>query len=233
MRVTSVLLAVTLAAATLVTPYAAAQAGEVGSTVVGGGPASSGPWAAGLYTADGGFGFFCSGTIIAKRWVLSAHHCVSAYKADHVYVGNVNLYKGTRAKVRRVVTSPDSDFALLELSTDVTATYAPLATADPRVGAAVDFYGWGTTSREDEQTLSPFLKKGTLRVIDYGEDVYGGPSIHGEKINAVAGYGDSGGPMFSNGKLVGVCSWGDMEYVHSDYGSVAKNRSWIRRTAGV
>jgi secreted trypsin-like serine protease len=233
MRVKSILVAVTVAAAAIVAPAVAAQASAVGPNVVGGGPASSGPWAAGLYTADGGFGFFCSGTIIAKRWVLSAQHCVAGFTADHVYVGDVNAYKGTRAKVKRVVTSPDTDFALLELRTDVKATYPPLATADPQVGAPVDFYGWGTTSQEDEWTMSPILKKGTLRVIGYGEDVYGGPSIHGEKIDAVAGYGDSGGPMFYDGKLVGVCSSGDLEYLHSDYGSVARNRDWIRDTAGV
>jgi secreted trypsin-like serine protease len=232
MRVKSILAALTVAAA-LLAPYAAAQAGEVSPNVVGGGPATSAPWAAGLYTNQDNFGFFCSATIIAKRWVLSAQHCVAAFSADYVRVGNLKRNQGTRASVRRVVKSPNSDFALVELSTDVKATYAPLATANPPARATVDIYGWGTMSADDPYTLSPVLKKGRLRVVNIGQDIFGGPSIHASKVDAVAGYGDSGGPMWYGGKVVGVCSWGDNGYTTSDYGSVAANRSWIRRTAGV
>ncbi len=229
MRIKSTLAALALAATALLTPVAAAQAGEVTPKVVGGGPASSGPWAAGLYN-DGGF--FCSAAIIAKRWVLSARHCVEG-STDYVRVGNVKMNEGARADVRRVVTSPSSDFALVELRTDVEATYAPLATADPPAGASVDIYGWGTMSAEDPYTLSPVLKIGRMRVLSIGQDYFGGPSVHAQKIDAVAGYGDSGGPMWHAGKVVGVCSWGDMEYVHSDYGSVTANRAWIRSVSGV
>ena len=232
MRGQSVLVAVSLAAAALVAPFAVAQAGEVKPNVVGGGPASNAPWATGLYTTIEDFGFFCTATIIAPRWVLSARHCMD-FPAEYVLVGNLEKDKGTRADVSRVVTSPDSDFALIELATDVKATYAPLATADPPAGVSVDIYGWGTMSAEDPGTLSPVLKKGTMRVVEMGEDLFGGPSVHAEKVDAVAGYGDSGGPMWYGGKVVGVCSHGDLEYITSDYGSVTANRDWIRDVAGV
>jgi secreted trypsin-like serine protease len=233
MRVKSIIAAAALAAAVLVTPYAVANAsdgGGFGPNVVGGGKVSSAPWAAGLYT---GSGFFCSGTIIASRWVLSARHCVEAYTPQYVRVGNVRMGQGTRANVSRVVKTSNADFALLQLGTSVNASYAPLASADPPARATVDFYGWGTTSREDTSTLSDVLKKGTLRVVNSGRDVFGGRSIHGAKLNAVAGYGDSGGPMWYGGRVVGVCSWGDNDYTTSDYGSVTANRTWIRNTAGV
>jgi secreted trypsin-like serine protease len=233
MRVKSILAAAALAAAALVTPYAVANAsdgGGIGPKIVGGGTVSSAPWAAGLYT---GSGFFCSGTIIASRWVLSARHCVEAYTAQYVRVGNVRMGQGTRATVSRVVKTANADLALLQLSSAVSATYAPLASSDPGAGVNVDIYGWGTTSREDESTLSDVLKKGTLRVVNYGRDIHGGRSIHARKVNAVAGYGDSGGPMWYGGKVVGVCSWGDNDYTTSDYGSVTANRSWIRKTAEV
>jgi secreted trypsin-like serine protease len=233
MRIKSIIAVAALTAAALLAPHAVANASDGAGfepKVVGGGKVSSAPWAAGLYT-DGGF--FCSGTIIASRWVLSARHCVNSYTARYVLVGNVRLGQGTRAKVSRVVKSSNTDFALLQLSGAVAASYAPLASADPPTRASVDIYGWGTTSREDTSTMSDVLKKGTLRVLNLGTDIGGGRSIHAQKINAVAGYGDSGGPMWYGGKVVGVCSWGDNDYTTSDYGSVAANRSWIRNTAGV
>jgi secreted trypsin-like serine protease len=230
----SILAAVTLAAAaTLVTPYAAAQADEIRPNVVGGGPVASAPWAAGLYT-DGSFG--CSGAIIASRWVLTARHCVGGGSPTHVRIGDVRLNQGTNVRVTRVVEAPNADMALLRLSRAVNTTYAPVASADPPVGASTEIYGWGTTlvgEPSPENPVSPVLKIGIMRVLSIGEDVFGGPSIHAQKIDAVAGYGDSGGPMWHDGQVVGVCSHGDLEYVHSDYGSVTANRDWIRETAGV
>jgi hypothetical protein len=55
--------------------------------------------------------------------------------------------------------------------------------------------------------------------------------VQSRRISGTAGYGDSGGPQFYDGRLVGVCSTGD--YVYQTYGSISANRSWIRRVAGV
>ena len=148
-------------------------------------------------------------------------------------IGDVRINRGTSVTVNRVVKTSGADLALLRLSRAVDTTYAPLAPADPPSGATVQIYGWGTIAVGEGAPLSDVLKRGSMRVVNLGQDYFGGRSIHARKINGVAGYGDSGGPMWYGGKVVGVCSWGDMEYVHSDYGSVTANRDWIRRTAGV
>jgi secreted trypsin-like serine protease len=64
-----------------------------------------------------------------------------------------------------------------------------------------------------------------------GEDGYGGRGVESKVDSGGPGYGDSGGPQMYEGRVVGVCSWGD--YTNQVYASVAAHRDWIRETTGI
>jgi secreted trypsin-like serine protease len=233
MRLRSVLGSIALATTMLVAPYAVANA-QTGDNVVyepkiiGGETVATAPWATGLYYNGA---FFCSGALIASRWVLTARHCIEDGGPTDVRIGDVRISRGTRVTVDRIVKTSGADLALLRLGRAVNTSYAPLASADPPKGATNWIYGWGTIEVGENAPLSDVLKRGSQRVVGDGRDYFGGRSVRSQKINGTAGYGDSGGPMWYGGKVVGVCSTGD--YVYTDYGSVAANRDWIRRTSGV
>ena len=187
---------------------------------------SSAPWAAAVLSNGS---FTCSGTIISANYVLTARHCISGTMS--VRVGSVNRTSGG---VTRTVssTSTRSDLALMRLSSPITASYMPLASADPPVGSTNSIYGWGMTCYSG-CSPSTVLKTATVRVTSTNQtDAYGGRAIGSTAGSGNAWRGDSGGPEVYNGAQVGVASTADgrsQQY----YGSVAYNRAWIRSTAGV
>jgi secreted trypsin-like serine protease len=225
MRLRHVLAALgTTAAAALVIIPATARASDVSPSIIGGGTVSSAPWSAQIYTNGR---FTCSGTIIAARWVLTAHHCVQPNLS--VRVGDVRLGSGTSATVARSVTR--NDLALLNLDRAINTTFSPLGDTDPTVGATNSIYGWGMTCYSGCNPASQ-LKTATVRVSGFTTDAYGGRAIASTRINGNAWKGDSGGPETYNGKQVGVASTADGS-TRQNYASVPFNRSWIRSTSGV
>ena len=230
-RVTSLLGALVLALAAAPAGAAPTSRDSGGPTtqIIGGGHVSSAPWAAALYYSDG---FYCSGTIIAPRWVMTARHCIYEGHAMSVRVGNVHHPSGTYANVRRVVQARGADLALLNLDRTVNTTYAAIAGADPRPNTTNNIYGWGTTEPGENAPLSDRLKTATVRVTSAnGTDYFGGRAIRSRVQSGGPGYGDSGGPQLAGGRLVGVCSTGD--YTYQQYTSVNAYRGWIRDTAGI
>lgn len=220
---------IALVAALLVAwaPVSPVRAAE--PTIIGGGYASSGPWSAALYYSDG---FYCSGSIIAPRWVLTAQHCVYDGYAMSVRVGNVHHQSGRFATVQRVVRASGADMTLLYLDRAINTTYARLASADPPIGSTNDIFGWGTVEPGENAPMSDRLKTATVRVTSNNDrDYFGGRAVRSRVASGGPGYGDSGGPQFYNGRQVGVCSTGD--YTYQSYASVAANRTWIRNVAGV
>ncbi|WP_116115065.1 S1 family peptidase [Amycolatopsis ruanii] len=225
--ISTVLAAAGIAAGGAAPAFAAGPAVE--PFIVGGSTVSSAPWAAAVFV-DGQFN--CSGTIIASRWVLTAKHCLGSGMT--VRVGSVYRSSGgVTATVTRQVANPSSDFALLQLGTSISTTYARLAGAGQAVGSTNSIYGWGRTSYDG--SAAEQLKTATVRNTRIGgscTDAYGGRAICSTGVNGVAWKGDSGGPQMANGVQVGVASMADGSSSQI-YGSVAANRSWITRTAGV
>lgn len=131
------------------------------SRIVGGECAQPGdwPWQVGLYesgTDNGKDKFFCGGSVIARRFVLTAAHCVVARRPGDVLVveGSHRLGEGRRVPVSRVISyetyhsqTRENDIALLELGAD--AASAPVSYAGPAdraleaTGGQAVVTGWG------------------------------------------------------------------------------------------
>ncbi|MCB1777511.1 MAG: trypsin-like serine protease [Candidatus Competibacteraceae bacterium] len=197
------------------------------------------PWVAGLVPtaqANAYAGFFCSGSLIATNWVVTAAHCVENESPDDldVVVGVHDLEHdlangiGQRLGVKRIVVNPqwnpatnDADIALLELKQ--AASYPPIpiySGQDALVNQAALILGWGKT-RPRSWNISPVLLEATLPIIT---NAVCATALAPETITnnmLCAGYatggtdtcqGDSGGPLVidadSNAQLAGITSWG-------------------------
>ncbi|CAK1595402.1 unnamed protein product [Parnassius mnemosyne] len=212
-----------------------------------------------LYPYHVAYGSNCGGAIIDKKWVITAGHCGSK---PYIRVGSKYLNQGTRIAVKNNYVHGmwsaekkdhpfDYDFQLLELETPLKFNdhVQPVKIAhieDMVVGKVISVTGWGNT--EENGPYSDVLR--AVRV----------PIISKEKCQNVpfpyfrntltprmfcAGYdegdmdacqGDSGGPAVSDGRLLGMVSFGYGCATPGSYGvysKVAKVRSWIEMITGL
>ena len=197
------------------------RAGDVKPHIIGGSPVSSAPWGVQVSSS----GAFCSGSIMAPLWVLTAAHCTSGSMS--VKVGDVRLGFGTSARVVQNYTRGDT--ALLRLDQPINTTYVQLADSDPPVGSITEIYGWGGTC-DGNCPLAPVLKTATVRVTGYSDSPEG-RMIEATQVSGIAFHGDSGGPMFYQGRQIGTCTGGGGRNVV--YPSVANVLTWIRSVTGV
>lgn len=199
-------------AATMALPLTSAHA------ISGGRAVASAPWAVQVYN-DGHFA--CTGTMLTDRWVLTAYHC---YNDDPgrmtVRIASVRIGHGVKAdvtKIRHLETNGVDDVALFRLAKPVNAPHIKLADTDPRKGAVVNIYGYGSDDTPKN------LRTATNRVTAVKHDDLIGRAIWTKKLSGAAEPGDSGGPAFYKGKQVGVL------FGPGEYSSIASHRTWIRR----
>ncbi|XP_042874780.1 transmembrane protease serine 6-like [Penaeus japonicus] len=218
--------------------------------IVGGSPSEEHAWSwvASLRTSGGRH--FCGGTLVSVRHVVTAAHCVKAYRwflsLLHVVVRGGN---GSAEGVSAVAIHPqyrrrnvhDYDLAVLTLKRDlvVSASLPPacLPLATTRSSGPATVVGWGRL--QENGTATPNLHEALVEILPhescraYGE-LYTDSMLCGGGEGQDACQGDSGGPLLqevsSKWYLVGVVSFGkgcgrpDYPGVYAD---VSKSTKWI------
>jgi secreted trypsin-like serine protease len=236
MRLTTAIAGAVLAALSLApaTASAAPEDPNMSPMIIGGSDASNFPYAARL--------FFngrenCSATKIAPQWILTAEHCVSGSGTYTFRAGSLDQTSGGQlVTANQIIKHPSADLALARVSTSMSAPFAPLGST-VSVGETVKIYGWGATctNQPEINCQSRYLKVADTRVTTTnGRDYRGGQAISVRRIDGIAAGGDSGGPMFADGRQVGVASTSDRSSV-SNYTNINNTsyRAWIRQYAGV
>ncbi|WP_433968307.1 S1 family peptidase [Tunturiibacter gelidiferens] len=207
--------------------------------IIGGQPAKieDNPWQVAIlasHVPDNWAAQFCGGSIIAKRWVLTAAHCVDeGTKAADISVleGTASLKgKKNRVPVDQVAVhcnwnplNHDSDIALLHVKSDLAGTPIDAIGADETGivgGVLLRVSGWGLLSITEDirtdvlyQTEVPYVPKSSCtQNKSYPGEITDNMLCAGREGKDTC-TGDSGGPasIVVNGqrKLVGIVSWGE------------------------
>lgn len=164
---------------------------------------------------------FCSGTLIAPGWVVTAGHCTEAFSSnedlgyrDHYVLVGYDLTKDSGvteyAKVKKWHTHPsfymdassiENDIGVVELETDIT-TFDPMpvnrdAIRTSEIGDDYRYVGWGITS--DNETDSTKKRTADLPLDNFDNQFM---YAYDTKDNQNVCSGDSGGAgleILSNG----------------------------------
>lgn len=167
-------------------------------------------------------GWACTGVAIDKYWVLTAKHCLGNEQTEYRLTPGVKR-SGTQYMGSNSLPAPRSDVGLIRVPDGLDLEcYAPVATALPAVGSKGRTYGWGVGTGED------LLMANTTFLKTYNDGNYNaGNMIHVRNEDGkVTRAGDSGGPLFIGGKVVGTASstFGDER---ANYGHVPDWSQWI------
>ena len=162
--------------------------------------------------------FYCTGTLVAPRVVVTAGHCLDADPPDLVFFGSAAASGGPSIPVAGVVTAPGfdgftlaDDLGVVYLGADPPASAVPVPwlqtpPAAALAGQSIRIVGFGTTSAGDTM---PVRKRSGATVIDSADAA----TFAFHAMPSQTCKGDSGGPAFAQiggvETLIGVTSQGD------------------------
>ena len=186
------------------------------AAIIGGSTTSS--YAAVGALTERGFPF-CTGTIIAKRVIVTAAHCLEGQSASAIKFAlgpNANSPQASLS-IKRIAVHPQwdssqikNDIAIAILSADAPVTPVPVNTTMPSswVGKSLTFVGYGVSNGRT-QTGAGVKRVVTIPISQVAASQFAYQTRGKNTCN-----GDSGGPAFAadasgNLTVAGVTSYGD------------------------
>jgi trypsin len=256
------LLALGLALSTGIGPGGKAVAEEEeiilgGKRIVGGEPTTidKHPWQVAITIKRSAGSYLCGGSIIARKWILSAAHCFQVSdRPDMVRAkaGATNyLRQGVWSQIEKVVIhdqySPathENDLALIKLKVAPAGRVIPLVDASQTIPLSepLEVTGWGATAeaggaaRGLMQAVVPYVDNAICNeAASYDGHVLPGMMCAGRREGGVDScQGDSGGPLVwrtdAGPVIVGVVSFGEgcgRQLKYGVYTRVSAYRDWI------
>ncbi|XP_023165367.2 cationic trypsin-like isoform X1 [Drosophila hydei] len=195
-----------------------------------------------------GSGHFCGGSILSRRVIVTAAHCLKGERPRGVVVVIGNRYLNERSSTMKELRVSKwrshynyrrvkNDIALILTAGEMhpvhgAVAYLPINRGWERPGTTCLVSGWGQT---DKVTSRPSIKlRAAFVPIIRADTCYmlyniPGTVCAGYTTTTGPSFGDSGGPLRCGNKLTGIVSVGRAAGGPSAYSSMRYHANWINK----